>query len=168
MPSAQEKGRSGRRPPFIEDLLPGMEARLEHRVEKADLADAFGNTGVKVLGTPALIGWLEQTASGLIRPKLPPGTLTVGISINIRHLAAAARGSKVMTTGRILEVDGRRVVFEVEARDEIEKLAEGTHERFIVDEDGFLARSSEKTSYRDKHSRGGWRGDAPVPETRVP
>ena len=146
MPSAQEEGRSGRRPPFIEDLLPGMEARHEYHVEVGDLADAFGNTGVKVLGTPALIGWLEQTASSLIRPKLPPGTLTVGTLVNIRHLAAAAQGAKVMTTGRILEVNGRRVVFEVEARDEVEKLAEGTHERFIVDEAGFLARSSEKTS----------------------
>ncbi len=132
------------RPPFVETLLPGMEARIERVVEEHHLADSMGNPGAKVLATPVLIGWLEDVSSAMIRPHLPEKTLSVGTLVNVRHLAATLLGFTVAFQSRLREVDGRRLVFDVEAHDGVEKVAEGVHERFIVDEEKFLARAANK------------------------
>ncbi len=133
-----------RRPPLNEAIRPGLEAWVERRVEKSDLADTLGNAGAKVLATPVLIGLLESASTNAVRPHLPEGTMTVGTSVNVRHLAATPPGFTVVAKSRLREVDGRRLLFDVEARDDTEKVAEGVHERFIVDEEKFLARSAEK------------------------
>ena len=79
-------------------------------------AERFGNPGVKVLATPALIALLEETAIGCIASTLVPGQGSVGTRIDVQHLAATPVGMKVVGHAELIEVDGRRLVFKVEAR----------------------------------------------------
>jgi fluoroacetyl-CoA thioesterase len=79
-------------------------------------------------------------------PELEPGQTTVGMLVNIKHLAATPLDMKVTATARLKEVDGRRLVFDVEAYDEREKIGEGRHERFIVDLQRFLERTRAKSN----------------------
>jgi predicted thioesterase len=95
-------------------------------------ADALGNAGVMVLATPFLVGMLEDVAGAVLRPHLPQGAGTVGTMIEMRHLAATPVGMTVRAKATLLEADGRRYLFSVEAWDPIEKIAEGRHERFVI------------------------------------
>jgi predicted thioesterase len=105
----------------------------------------MGNRGVRVLATPFVIGLLEDAAHAVIKPHLPPGAATVGTMVEMRHLAATPVGMKARAKATLLETDGRRYLFAVEAWDEKEKIAEGRHERFVVaDLDRFLARAMKK------------------------
>lgn len=107
----------------------------------------MGNRRVQVLATPFLIGLLEDAAGAVLRPHLPPGAATVGTMIEMRHLAATPVGMKVRAKAILLETDGRRYLFAVEAWDEKEKIAEGRHERFVVaDLEKFLDRAMKKAT----------------------
>jgi predicted thioesterase len=81
----------------------------------------------------------------MITPHLPPGASTVGTMIEMRHLAATPVGMEVRATATLLETDGRRFLFSVEARDARDRIAEGRHERFVVpDLAAFLERAMKK------------------------
>ncbi len=114
------------------DVRPGASAEVEITVTPDQTADRLGNPGVQVFATPFLVGLLEQAAGAVIHPHLPPGASTVGTSVDIRHLAATPVGMKVRARAVLVETDGRRYLFDVEAWDEKEKVAEGRHERFVV------------------------------------
>jgi predicted thioesterase len=108
-------------------------------------ADAMGNKGVMVLATPFLIGLLENAAIAAIQQAVPPGAGTVGTMVEMRHLAATPVGMKVRAKATLLETDGNRFLFQVEAHDEVEKVAEAKHERFLVPNlEKFLARAMKK------------------------
>jgi predicted thioesterase len=127
------------------DAKPGATAEVEITVTPDRTADALGNKGVMVLSTPHLIGLLENAADALIQPQLPAGAGTVGAMVEMRHLGATPVGMKVRARATLLESDGRRFVFQVEAHDEVEKVAEGKHVRFVVpDLQKFLARAMKK------------------------
>jgi predicted thioesterase len=79
---------------------------------------------------------------------LPEGYTTVGTSVNIKHLAATPVGMEVIAKTELIEIDGRRLVFKVEAFDEVDKIGEGIHERFIVDEERFMKKNEEKKAKR--------------------
>jgi predicted thioesterase len=103
-------------------------------------ADAMGNRGVAVLATPHLIGLLENSAHAAIRRGIPVGAGTVGTMVEMRHLAATPVGLTVRAKAVLLETDGRRFLFSVEAWDDVDKVAEGRHERYLVrDMAAFLA-----------------------------
>ena len=87
----------------------------------------------EVYGTPIMIYHMEVTAEAAIRDYLPQGWITVGVLVNVKHLAASPIGMSVRFRAEILEVADRRIVCKVEAYDEKEKIGEGTHERFIID-----------------------------------
>jgi fluoroacetyl-CoA thioesterase len=128
------------------DIQPGATAELTLTVTPDRTADAMGNRGVEVLATPFLIGLLESAAHKVMAPLLPPRGGTVGTMVEMRHLAATPIGMTVTARARLLETDGRRFLFAVEAHDEREKVAEGRHERFIVaDMQKFLRRALEKS-----------------------
>jgi fluoroacetyl-CoA thioesterase len=126
------------------ELAPGLVAEIETTVAAADTADALGNPGVHVLATPRLVALLEAAAVRAIAPALPPGAGTVGTRLDVRHLAATPVGMRVRARATVREVDGRRVVCAVEAHDEVEQVAEGTHERVLIDQARFLARVAAK------------------------
>ena len=93
----------------------------------------------------ALIALLEQAAIQCMAPGLETGQGSAGTQVDIQHLAATPVGMKVVARAELREVDGRRLVFKVEARDEHESIAGGSHERFIIGSmEKFLARAAAK------------------------
>jgi fluoroacetyl-CoA thioesterase len=130
---------------MAEELKVGRAHTLARKVDAAVTADQFGNKGVYVFATPALIALLEETAIACAAPGLTEGQGTVGTKVDIQHLAATPVGMTVTARTELIEVDGRRLVFSVEASDDREPVATGTHERFIVNSmEKFLTRASEK------------------------
>jgi len=121
-------------------LVVGMRGEAALTVGEAQTAAAFGAGGVRVLGTPVMIGLMENAAWRLAQPELDAGETTVGTLVNVRHLAATPVGGHVVATAELIEVDGRRLVFRVSARDERGPIGEGIHERARVQLDRFLAR----------------------------
>jgi fluoroacetyl-CoA thioesterase len=127
------------------DIRPGTTHEVSWTVTPERTADAMGNTGVTVFATPFLIGLLEDACGAMLTPHLPAGASTVGTMVEMKHLAATPVGMTVRATATLLETDGRRYLFSVEAWDDREKIAEGRHERFVVpDLQKFLARAMKK------------------------
>lgn len=121
-------------------LTVGMRGEASLVVGEAQTAAAFGAGGVLVLGTPVMIGLMENAAWQLVQPELPEGESTVGTLVNVRHLAATPMGGHVVATAELIEIDGKRLVFRVSARDDTQLIGEGTHERFRIVLERFLAR----------------------------
>ncbi|WP_128923459.1 thioesterase family protein [Bradyrhizobium guangxiense] len=86
----------------------------------------------EVYGTPTMILHMEMTAGSAVQPFLPAGHVSVGMMINIRHLAATPIGRTVRATARVVAIDARSVLFEVEAWDGDRKIGDGTHRRGVV------------------------------------
>jgi predicted thioesterase len=103
-------------------------------------AEAFGNEGVPVVGTPALIGFLETAADRCLRPYYEDREGSLGTLVDIVHLAPAPRDALVEARARLIAIDGRRYRFAVEAFWNDTPLMKGTHERVVVDLDRFLAK----------------------------
>jgi predicted thioesterase len=108
----------------------------------------LGLEGARVLGTPHMIGLMERTCRDAVLPLLESGYDTVGTQVNVAHLAASPIGMAVKFTAEVIGVDGRRIQFRVEARDEKEKIGEGTHERAIINVAKFATRLAEKKASR--------------------
>lgn len=123
-------------------LKPGIKGEATTVVVHENTAAAVGAGGVEVFGTPMMIALMENAAWGAVADELDEGDVTVGTLVNVRHLAATPLGQKVYATAELLEIDGRRLVFQVEAYDEQRKIGEGQHERFIVNLKRFLSRIS--------------------------
>ena len=121
-------------------LTVGMRGEASLVVGEAQTAAAFGAGGVLVLGTPVMIGLMENAAWQLVQPELPEGESTVGTLVNVRHLAATPMGGHVVATAELIEIEDRRLVFRVSARDDTQLIGEGTHERFRIVLERFLAR----------------------------
>lgn len=130
------------------ELAPGLVGEVEIVVQPPDTADAMGNKGVHVLATPRLVALLEDAAIAAVQAHLPPGAGTVGTRLDVKHLAATPVGMRVRARAVLREVDGRRLVYDVEAHDDLEKVAEGTHERFQINQARFLERVAEKAKRR--------------------
>lgn len=116
----------------------GLKGTKEMVVERKDLASFVGNIGADVLATQCIVVLMEQAAMNAIEGLLPEGKMTVGTTINMKHLAATPLGVRVRAEARLTEIDGRRLVFEVMVYDEFEKIAEGENGRFIVSVEKFL------------------------------
>jgi fluoroacetyl-CoA thioesterase len=102
--------------------------------------------GENVLSTPSMIAEMEETCRLLLKEQAIPDSEwdSVGTIVDIKHLAATPVGAEVFLKAMVLSVDGRRVMFEVEARDKLERVGEGRHERFIINVLRFRAKFNEK------------------------
>jgi fluoroacetyl-CoA thioesterase len=99
----------------------------------------------KVLATGFMVGLIEWACIQALNPFLDwPAEQTVGTHIDVSHIAATPSGFQVTVSVKLVEVDRRRLVFEVEARDDMDLISRGRHERFIIDKAGFDARLKEK------------------------
>jgi fluoroacetyl-CoA thioesterase len=123
----------------MKSIAIGQEGRLEHVVRPEHGADHFQNPGVTVLATPVLCHWFESAAVLAVAGHIEPGEATVGTRVTIEHLKATPVGMQVRITARVVAVEGRRVNFEISAFDDVELVARGAHERFVVDLERFLA-----------------------------
>jgi fluoroacetyl-CoA thioesterase len=124
----------------------GRRYQSQTRVEEWMTAEKAGNKGVDVLSTPMLIQLIEAAAVQCLAPVLSETEVSLGSHIDLAHLAPTPVGLIVRTEVEIIGVDGRRIQFAVTAFDEREKIAEGTHERYVMDRPKFLANLEEKLS----------------------
>ena len=129
---------------MTDDLQPGLVGEARTKVEQTNLASHFGSGSVHVYATPAMIALMENAAINAVDHLLPSGSASVGTLLEVRHLAATPPGLQVRARAELLDVDGRRLKFRVEAFDPVEKIGEGTHERFVVDLSRLLARAEAK------------------------
>jgi predicted thioesterase len=112
----------------------GAKGTFTLRVLPAHLANQFKDAILpQVFATPMMVTIMENAALNAIRDYLEPGESAVGTVVNVRHLAATPVGHQVTATATVTKVDGRRIEFDVSARDEIEEIGIGTHERVLVD-----------------------------------
>ena len=119
----------------------GIRGSGETVVTEALTAKAMGSGELPVYATPAMLVLVEETAWKSVAPELEPGQGTVGTKLSFSHLAATPVGRRVRCETRLTEIDRRRLVFSAEVCDEAGKIGEGTHERFIVDNERFLAKA---------------------------
>jgi len=125
----------------------GRTITSEWVVSEQTSAESFGNPGVPVFATPAVVWMLDVLAHQVLVPTLEPGQGTLGTQINVAHLAATPVGMKVFATAEVLEINGKRILVKVDARDEKEPIASGTIERYIT---GSVERFLERTYAKAK------------------
>jgi len=131
-------------------MYPGLTGKLEMAVREEDLAGRLGDAKINVLSTPRLIQLLEAATIETIKGFLSPDQISLGTRVRILHLAPTPLGMRVTAHAVLKEVDGRRLLFEIDAYDEIEKIAEGEHERIIVSLEWFLERIDKKKRERGR------------------
>lgn len=113
--------------------------------DAANSAKTMGSGTLDVFATPAMIALMEQTAWESVAPHLEEGQGTVGIHLDVSHDAPTPFGMTITCESELVEIDGRRLVFEVTARDESGMIGKGRHERFIIDESKFQAKANSKS-----------------------
>ena len=122
----------------------GIKGKKEYVVTKELTAAAVGSGLLEVYGTPYMIALMEETCHTSVGEFLEEGQGTVGISLEIKHTAATPVGMKVWCESELVEVDGKRLVFNVKAFDEAGPIGEGVHQRFIIDNEKFLTKTNAK------------------------
>ena len=134
-----------------ESLKPGIEHQLNFCIPKSKTVPALYpeshefQTMPEVFATGYLVGFLEWACIQAVIPHIDwPTEQTVGTHVNVSHLAATPPGLEVTAKVKLVEVDGRRLVFEVEAHDSIELISKGNHERFVINKDKFSNKARQK------------------------
>jgi fluoroacetyl-CoA thioesterase len=111
-------------------------------------APRVGSGRIAVLATPVMINLIEAAALACVEHLLPEGHQSLGIHLDVKHFAATPVGMRVTATAELTGVEGRRLSFRVLARDEVEPIGEGTHERVVVNVDRFDQRVQRKAGQR--------------------
>jgi predicted thioesterase len=122
----------------------GLRGEAAVTVDQRNTAIAMGSGNVPVFATPALIALMERAAVNALRRHLDEGEDSVGVAVAVRHLAPTPVGKRVRAEAEVTAVEGRRVTFAVRAFDAVEKVGEGTHERMLVDREGFMWKVASK------------------------
>jgi len=125
-------------------IQPGLMGQVEAIVKTEDTALHLGSGTVAVLATPHMIRLMETAAVQSVDPLLPDGYSTVGVRVDVSHLAATPVGMRVKATARLIAVDGRKLTFEVTASDEREVVGRGSHQRMIIAVASFQQRAASK------------------------
>ena len=122
------------------DMLKGLCHSETLVVEHKDTAAVYGSGALEVFATPAMIALMEKTCLESVSTKIGEGNTTVGISVNIKHLKASPVGALIRCEAKLVEVDRKRLVFEVHCFDGDTLIGEGIHERFVVDGEKFMGK----------------------------
>lgn len=129
---------------MIENIKPGLVGEADETVSSSRTAAFFGSGLVAAYGTPAMVALMENATVAALHKYLGPGQTSVGTEVCIKHLAATPVGMHARARATVTAVDGRKVVFQVDAWDDREKIGEGTVTRFVVDEARFNDRLEKK------------------------
>jgi len=132
----------------MDKLRVGLRGSKEIVVKEKDLASVTGNIGAEVLSTHCVVLLMELASRSAIEGLLPEGKMTVGTQITIRHSGAVPLGARVRAESLLTEISGRRLVFDVTAYDDFEKIAQGQNEQLIVSTAAFLRKVSLKKGER--------------------
>lgn len=122
----------------------GITGKQTITVTEDKTAQVMGSGTLPVYATPCMIALMENTASMSVEPELEAGQGTVGTLVQVKHTAATPVGMEVTCETKLIEVDRKRLVFEVRAYDAAGVIGEGTHERFIIDNDRFMEKAEAK------------------------
>ncbi len=122
-----------------------MHGEARTQVTGDNTALKFGSGSVDVFGTPAMIALMEEASINTVDKNFPEGFATVGIELSIKHIAATPKGMNITASAELIEIDGKRLVFKVEAFDEVEKIGEGIHQRYIIELEKFKNKSQSKS-----------------------
>ena len=128
----------------MDNIQAGLAAERAETVTELLLATRLGSGSVAVYATPAMIALMESAAVATIDPLLPEGQASVGIALDVKHLAATPPGQQVRARAEVIQVEGRKVTLAVRAWDEQELIGEGTHTRYVIDVARFLQRVQSK------------------------
>jgi fluoroacetyl-CoA thioesterase len=130
----------------MEEIVPGLVGQTELLMGEENTASHLGSGNVAVLATPEMVRLMEKAAVAAVDHLLPDGYRTVGVAVNVRHLAATPVGMRVRVQAKLVAVEGRKLTFRVEAFDEVEKIGEGEHKRVIIDLGRFKERVEAKST----------------------
>ncbi len=121
-------------------LETGLSSRSTTTVTADKTAAAMGSGDLPVYATPAMVALMEHAALEAVSSSLPAGSTTVGSEMNVSHLKPSKPGATITATAVLTAIEGRRLTFNVGARDEEGVIGEGTHVRYIVDRERFLSK----------------------------
>lgn len=125
-------------------IQPGMFKEETFLVEEKHSAMHVGSGSLRVLATPWMIAFIERVAQKFMGELLPEGYTSVGVRVDVQHLAPSPVGSRVTARAEVVSVEGSKVNFNVEAWDGVEKIGSGQHQRVAIDEARFLRRVAAK------------------------
>ena len=121
-------------------IKPGISREQTIVVAEEHTAAHVGSGSLRVLATPWMIAFMEKNSRIMLDEYLPEGYSTVGVLVNVRHLAPSTVGRAVRVTAEVKAVEGSKVILDVSAWDSDEQIGSGTHERFVIDVERFLKR----------------------------
>jgi len=119
----------------------GIKGTKTETVTNENTAAHLGSGDLQVYGTPAMIALMESAALESVQPYLEPGTTTVGVRLEVEHLAPSPLGMKISCESTLIEIDRRMLTFEVSVFDEKGEIGRGIHKRFVVQRDAFLQKA---------------------------
>lgn len=122
---------------MISNLKPGIENSLTREVTEKDTASSFGVEHMPVLATSKIVAFMEYTALSSVETFLPEGYSSVGTQINIFHEKPVLPGESVTCYSRLVETEGRKLVFEISLRNDYDLVAHATHTRIIIKNEAF-------------------------------
>lgn len=120
------------------EIIIGMKGAVSTLVERADTAYEVGSGSLLVYATPCMVALMEGAACKAIAEAMPEEKTSVGIALDISHIAATPVGMEVRAEAEVTQVEGNTITFQVTAFDEAGKIGEGTHKRAIVTAQRFL------------------------------
>jgi len=128
----------------LSQIKPGLVGHAEIVVGEQHTAPKIGSGRVRVLATPVMINLMEAAALDCAENLIPAGHQSLGIKLDVRHIAATPVGMRVRATAKLLKVDGRNLEFWVEAHDEKDLIGDGAHHRIVVNVERFDKRVQAK------------------------
>lgn len=126
------------------DNLVGVVGHADSKVEESDTSIRWDTGVLPIYSFSAMLNLMERAACNTIQDRLPPGRTTIPTSINVKYLSSTPIGHHVQAEARVIKVEGQRVFYHIIAYDEKGKIAEGSHERFVISADNFMEKISKK------------------------
>ncbi len=124
----------------MEKLVAGLSASSTTIVKAENTAASMGSGDLPVFATPAMVALMEHAAMQAVSKALPDEATTVGAEMNVSHIKPSGIGARITATAVLTEAAGRKLTFQVGARDEAGMIGEGTHIRYVVDRARFLSK----------------------------
>lgn len=124
----------------------GIKHSMEQVIDDSVLASSLGSGGLPIFGTPCMILLMEATAFRSVEKELETGQSTVGTRLEVNHLSPTPKGAKVVCHSELVEIDRRKLVFDIKVYDDCGLIGEARHERFIINVEKFLEKANSKLS----------------------
>ncbi len=122
------------------ELKKGLSSQSSVTVSAGNTAAAMGSGDLDVFATPAMVALMENAAMKAVADALPEGSTTVGAEMNVTHIKPSGLGAEIVATAVLTGVEGRKLTFNVGARDAEGMIGEGVHIRYVVDREKFMAK----------------------------